>query len=104
MDEITLTALKGSIAKWEAIVAGTDTDRGGDNCPLCQMFYKPSGPHYITCNGCPVSDATGQSHCDGSPYEWYYIGKSPEELKIVAAAELDFLRSLLPQSDGGVES
>lgn len=97
MDERTLTALKGSILKWEAIVAGTGTDDGAANCPLCQLFH-PSPSSEIKrghdCAGCPVQDATGLSHCEGSPYdEWAHEDRhEPED----AEAELKFLRSLLP--------
>ena len=102
MDERTLTALKGSIAKWEAIVAGTDNDRGAKNCTLCQAFPD--------CDGCPVAEETGQDDCEGSPYEetryfearsdanGTYLGRAPvtPEDFAIARAELDFLRSLLP--------
>jgi len=38
MDAETMAALKGSIAKWEAIVAGAGKDFGASNCPLCRKF------------------------------------------------------------------
>ena len=38
MNRKTLTALKGSIKKWEKIVAGTGSDNGYQNCPLCALF------------------------------------------------------------------
>jgi len=47
MDAKTLKALKGSIKKWEKIIAGTGVDKGGDNCPLC----KACG---WNCRDCPV--------------------------------------------------
>lgn len=93
MDERTLAALKGSIEKWEKIVAGTGLDKGPDNCPLCQLFYQDD------CRGCPVYDFTGQIWCRGSPNEWYSQtedGSAAE--KSAAQAELDFLRSLLPDA------
>jgi len=33
-----LEALKGSIRKWESIVAGIGIDAGTHNCDLCKMF------------------------------------------------------------------
>jgi hypothetical protein len=33
-----MKALDGSIEKWRKIVAGTGTDEGPDNCPLCQRY------------------------------------------------------------------
>lgn len=91
MDEGILKALKGSIAKWEAILAGTGEDDGPDNCPLCQLFNTPQTKDDF-CKGCPVREATSQRFCHGTPYEDYLDGGDDE----VAQAELDFLKSLLP--------
>ena len=67
MDKKTLTALRGSIKKWERIVTGHGHDDGSDNCPLCALFYD----NYLSCKGCPVNDRTGQWGCGGSPYtDW----------------------------------
>lgn len=84
----TLTALRGSIAKWEAIVNGTGQDKGTKNCPLCQMFFNVTG----NCDGCPVKESSGQSGCDGTPYD-HYDRDMPE----IAEEELEFLKSLLPE-------
>lgn len=104
MDEKTLTALKGSIAKWEAIVAGKGEDAGADNCPLCQLFHFSKGgkKNPVKCGGCPVREATGQMGCGGSPYDEYENMSNGddsddyESIEGAAAAELAFLRSLLP--------
>lgn len=83
MNAETLTALRGSIAKWEAIVAGTGEDKG-------------------TGKGCPVSEKTGKTHCDGSPYEQWSVWDGPDdygEAIAIAQAEIDFLRSLLPPDE-----
>lgn len=110
MDQKTLTALQGSIEKWERIVAGTDIDRGGENCPLCKEFADEVDPVEDSfCYGCPVSAAVGQSECGGTPYAqfaqlvpWIAFGESrgrattPEQIA-AAQAELDFLKGLLPQ-------
>lgn len=96
----TLEALKGSIAKWEAIVAGTGEDNGDSDCPLCQLF---SGPW---CGACPVKARTGFDRCSGSPYtEWlkatglkknFPVRVTSDVERVAAQAELDFLKSLLP--------
>jgi hypothetical protein len=96
-DPLTLAALRGSIAKWEAIVAGTGADGGRFNCPLCTMFWDNN------CKGCPVRTRTGIPDCQRSPYERYshhrvltfYHTPCPECTRR-AQAELDFLCSLLP--------
>jgi hypothetical protein len=93
----TLEALKGSIEKWQRIEAGADTDKGTDNCPLCQLFHED---HRLTdgasCDGCPVSDRTGKLFCRGTPY-MDYTGDG--KTKANARAELEFLRSLLPKEE-----
>lgn len=106
MDDLTLEALRGSIAKWEAIVAGTGADRGWRNCPLCTAFLDES------CRNCPVSVAVGNKFCDGTPYEKWATSEHVKddadgggfpinaEGRRLAQAELDFLRSLLPAQGG----
>lgn len=98
-----IEALKGSIKKWEGIVAGTTVDQGIRNCPLCMMF---------DCKECPVYMATGQENCNGTPYqEWTKHqdekgegGGSPEgrvvhcpTCRALAGKEVEFLKSLLPK-------
>jgi hypothetical protein len=105
MDAKTLEALRGSIAKWKAIVDGTGKDYGGDNCPLCRLFY--DGREYdesLECEGCPVREHSGDQYCWGTPYEkWSELTKNSRgrantpEKKAAAQAELDFLISLLPE-------
>jgi hypothetical protein len=94
----TLEALKGSIEKWRKIVEEGGVDEGWENCPLCALFFRNG------CVDCPVSDATRMVSCDGSPYEeWnaqcHLTGRKADTPKKLAAAraELEFLRSLLPQ-------
>lgn len=110
MSAKALEALRGSIAKWEKILTGTDEDIGYLNCPLCAAFYEDDN-----CAGCPVKERTGRRYCMGSPYDrwhtlmvdthgnaktarWTVTDDASREL---AQAELDFLKSLLPP---GVES
>jgi len=99
MDKQTLKALKGSIMKWEAIVAETGIDNGTDNCPLCRLFYDNF------CEGCPVVSKGGR-RCSQSPYqEWldaqpgqtdFPFVANTKPLKRIARAELKFLKGLLP--------
>lgn len=95
MNSETLTALLGSIEKWEAIVAGITVDQGPKNCPLCWSFYS----RRRSCSGCPVSERSGQILCRGTPYQVYAtLDELPtsERARLAATNEVKFLRSLLP--------
>jgi hypothetical protein len=95
-DPATAAALEGSIRKWKNIVAGTETDRGPLNCPLCHKFHKTSGPISACCAGCPVRIATGYPFCEQSPYTDYVRAAhrgQPNTLEL-AQKELDFLKGL----------
>ena len=105
MNARTLKALRGSIEKWEAIVAGTGEDQGIVNCPLCALFYRDG---CSACSGCPVAKAAGREGCEGTPYiAWTHAedngtirldsGRVSARLKRLAQAELDFLKGLLPK-------
>lgn len=119
MDPATLEALKGSIRKWEKIVDGTGKDAGSTNCPLCLLFNKEqtNTPYEVDeddnsidgCEGCPVRAASGRDWCYGTPYKAYvdtgfarYRETAEQAAQRAASranhaqAELDFLRSLLP--------
>ena len=97
MNAKTLKALKGSIAKWERIVAGTGACHGVDNCPLCELFWDRG------CRGCPVVQKSGYRLCIGTPFEGVGRHLSDEgfarttSAKKAARAELAFLKSLLPK-------
>ena len=101
MNRETLKALRGSIKKWEKIVAGTGEDDGCNNCPLCDLFFNKTG----SCFGCPVMDKTGRDECVGTPYgawRWTHEDNFPltadtPEQKTAARRELKFLKSLLPK-------
>ena len=69
MDSETLTALKASIKHWrenESALSTDDASIGSISCALCDMFQTD---RMDTCKGCPVSEATGNAFCEGSPYE-----------------------------------
>ena len=102
----TLTALKGSIAKWKAIAAGTGVDRGVKNCPLCMLFYSDDQTYIENCKGCPVKSKVRETLCsktpyiawhDSHPYMRFPLEAKTEKHKKLARAELKFLRSLLPK-------
>ena len=101
MKAAVLTALKGSIKKWQGIVAGTGNDNGTANCPLCVMFYNQSE----SCQGCPVQERVEMAGCGGTPWvDWSlsHVGPMPyanttDEHTKLAKKELRFLQSLLPK-------
>ena len=92
-----IEALEGSIRKWQGIVAGTEVDKGAQNCALCQMFLL----RRKSCKGCPVSAATGHSGCRQTPYDAFQDfdceceDHDPDLIK-AAQAEVDFLIGLRP--------
>lgn len=112
MDAKTLEALKASIAKWEKnAVAKTTGDylKSVKDCPLCGLFYAKD------CDGCPISEKTGQTVCEGTPYaeaaeawsdwDWWTVidgkarAKSRAKALRAAKAEVKFLKSLLPTGE-----
>jgi len=106
MDAKTLKALKGSIGKWEGVVAGTEREHASWNCPLCQISKG-------SCDACPVKIKTKCDSCEDSPFiDWdvhqrikhdKWMGSfrkvlCPTCLRL-ARAELRFLKSLLPKGE-----
>jgi hypothetical protein len=105
MNARTLKALKGSIRKWEKIVAGKGRDFGMSNCPLCKLF---STGYYCTGTPCcPVAGKAGEGDCRRTPYvAWvkhidtcrmYIGGGMCPTCKKLAKKELQFLKTLLPK-------
>ena len=106
MDAKTLEALKGSVKKHEDILAGTGRDKGNENCPLCQLFWKDS------CQGCPIFNKTGVKFCNYTPYDkWEQHIVNVRKMDLVngdiiycpecerlVKLEIEFLKSLLPTS------
>lgn len=114
MKAATLAALRGSIAKWRAIVEGTGADHGTSNCSLCQMFFDndelDEEGDIAYCVGCPVYDHTGEDNCRATPFEsWAGLVRDQNIIdgryardpiaRDAAQAELDFLISLLPEGE-----
>ncbi len=114
MDNKTITALQGSIAKWEKVAFHGGIDDGYKNCPLCRLFSEPDyegQPGLPHCDGCPVSLDVGTDGCDMTPYEdWqdyqFEMGTNQstvfdDKSKELAIKELEFLKSLLPDAAPG---
>ncbi|WP_372570391.1 hypothetical protein [Ruegeria jejuensis] len=98
MDKRTLEALKASIEKWEknaTVERNTEALVGAISCPLCKLFMDSC------CRGCPVMERTGKPACDDTPYD-----DAVEALDVflpafheAARAEVEFLKSLLPEGE-----
>lgn len=99
-----LAALKASIEKWERNLAYAktgDLDKMrifGKDCPLCQLLTidDHSEPE---CERCPVMQKTGLAVCEESP--WHKVARARHMRNhkgtvTATQAEIDFLRSLLP--------
>ena len=102
----TLTALKESIKHWERNAFGpigkaSDAMR---DCALCGIYFNSN------CEECPVRENTGRRSCHGTPYSkasraldrWQSSdGVKAEEdaFREAAKAELEFLKSLLPEGE-----
>lgn len=101
MNAETKKALEESIAHWERM--RDDPNRGeqpiAEECPLCELYIP------WDCHDCPVAEATGLAYCSYTPYYeaaalFYKLKKSEiqiEQWHQAAQAEIDFLKSLLPQ-------
>lgn len=65
----------------------------GDYCAFCYEYWNVDK---MTCDGCPISERTGEQDCHGSPYyevRKFYCG-SYEDLYKAIANQLNFLMSL----------
>ena len=97
MDRETETALERSIKHWTRLQHGAgDEHEGidGEDCDLCQLFADEIG-----CEGCPVSDSTGQGDCEGTHWRNAHvarlrIGILSDEFKGHAHLMTEFLKSL----------
>lgn len=103
----TLKALNESIAHWERMASG---DRlpgervGHKHCALCRLFQPGYDTGEPDCWGCPVERKTGKQYCEGTPYQNVLRALARDagsyeskDFKAAAAAERDFLKSLLPE-------
>jgi len=103
MTKETEEALRDSIAHWKRLSTGkARKDEGiySEDCALCKLFFDGD-----SCNdGCPVKERTGFDLCRNTPWvdvdqafyadpKWY----NGVKFKKAAAAQLAFLKSLLPK-------
>jgi hypothetical protein len=59
--------MESSVAKWNRIIAGEQSDGGVLDCPPCRIYYM------LVCTGCPIAAYTGYKFCRGSPYPaWFH--------------------------------
>jgi len=85
---LAIKALKGSVKKWERIVAGVAEDGGSIDCPCCQQYAKGQSTVQL-CSQCPIALTTGFRSCDETPYQYrYYDPHRPKD-------ELEFLKGVL---------
>lgn len=107
----TLAALRKSIEKWDRntrVKTPHAARLGAGDCPLCALFRVRD----FGCTGCPVREKTGYDYCDDTPYEvalhahgWWRWHSPYAHVTIrdafhkAAAAERDFLISLLPPGE-----
>lgn len=108
MDKRTLKALQGSIKKWEKIVAGTGTDGGMADCPLCKLFFLEgeSSGNPGNCDKCPATCGAGTTYETWDAHQVEAHGRLAvggertvddcKKCKRLAKAELAFLKGLLP--------
>lgn len=101
-DMSTEEALRLSIEKWEFFKANIEQyphlmDGGVWSCALCGLFYYDGRGGF--CTGCPISEKTGDTHCQGSPYDaivYRYENHEAVTLDEVQK-EIDFLEILLAE-------
>lgn len=121
MNKETLEALKKCIEKYERYVEIAKNIKltinfqasesyglifGVQQCALCNLFYD------LYCDGCPIAINTNQTHCGGTLYESIInaiganVNSKKNKLIIkLLQAEVDFLKSLLPEEVlGGTHS
>lgn len=102
MSPEALEALKKSIEKWEKNAVAEkaeDAKTNASDCPLCDLYFRNF------CHGCPIAAATKKMCCGGTPYEhafiekeyWLEPGSDGTAFRAAARAEVDFLKSLLPE-------
>jgi hypothetical protein len=62
-----ISIMQASVAKWNRILAGEQSDGGVLDCPPCRIYYM------LVCTGCPIAAYTGHKFCKGSPYPaWFH--------------------------------
>lgn len=94
-------ALEESIAHWERMRDDPDCEESpsGWNCACCTYSNSTLVDGGSTCDNCPISEFTGKTSCDGTPYDkaydYYERGSSSKMFKRWAQKEIDFLNKVL---------
>lgn len=96
-------AILASIEHWkENLAVGMfEAKIYGEHCPLCNATRQRPGDA-VMCGECPVAERTGQYDCQGSPWEDAHYARyvvNEREFNRYAQLEIDFLQSLLPESE-----
>lgn len=96
-------AILASIEHWkENLAVGMfEAKIQGEHCPLCNATRPRPGAD-VMCGKCPVAERTGQADCQGSPWEGVFFARHNEnehEFNRYAQREIEFLQSLLPESE-----
>lgn len=102
MNAETLKALQESIAHWERLSTGNTKQGEGigyNHCALCELFWDNN------CKDCPIYEHTKFMSCARTPYVeadrcFDEYGLNSPEFKEAALKELEFLKSLLPKTEG----
>lgn len=102
-----LKALNKSIEIWRDRLRGKNISMGPSNCPLCVQFHDFVNGDANCSEECPIRKHTGRSGCLGTPhtecashYQRCSVRDTREcqECNRLIYAELDFLKSLLPNA------
>ncbi|MDP5216722.1 hypothetical protein Q5Y75_05785 [Ruegeria sp. 2205SS24-7] len=111
MDKRTLEALKASIDKWEKnsrVRKAENAKVGSTHSPLCQIYNRAEEKYSERCLGCPVAEFADRRWCEGTPYvdaeyelrDWRDgISSNGKDFRADARAEVEFLKSLLPEGE-----
>ena len=108
MNKIAREALELSSKHWEENLAAAtleDASISASDCALCETFNMDRDSAGF-CVGCPVFAKTREQFCGGTPYidaicalDNWEEHDDPSSWRIVAQAELDFLKSLRETPD-----
>lgn len=109
MERETRMALARTVRRWRKVATVADGEfvvAGPHECALCRMFNDLVNWQVNAedrCHGCPVSTASGQDACQGTPYVEFaaQLRKSEyrgcEAVREAARKELEFLEGLRPE-------
>lgn len=85
-------ALEKSIRKWVRVVHEGVDGSGPRDCGLCDLFN--NGEYSYECEGCPVSEHSGDVFCRHTPFDDYLFAETTRARHAAAKKELKFLKKL----------